>query len=307
MSEPFPLATYDGARPPAPSWFRKAIETPYRPRSVDVDGANICYQQWGSPDKPGLLLVHGDSAHSHWYDFIAPAFSDEYNVVAISLSGMGDSDWREAYSFDQYTAEQIAVMEDAGMFAHAVKPIIAAHSMGGLISIPTAHRCGNLLKGFALMDSSIHSPENIPERPVARMKDQLPLYSDQKSAMARFRLHPSQKCENHFILDHIARHSLKEVERDGVAGWTWKFDPSFWATMDWDDAEIWAMLKTETCKIAFVYGEQSALFTKKIKNDIASHVDVPMLPIKDAGHHVFVDKPLETIAKLRSIFSLWDE
>ena len=36
------------------------------------------------------------------------------------------------------------------------------------------------------------------------------------AALARFRLMPPQPCENLFLLDWVARHSLKEIEADGV-------------------------------------------------------------------------------------------
>ena len=45
-------------------------------------------------------------------------------------------------------------------------------------------------------------------------------YPDRETALTRFRLQPPQPCENQYILDYIARHSL--MAADG--GWTWKFD-----------------------------------------------------------------------------------
>ena len=61
----------------------------------DVLGAEVSYQRWGKRGAPGLLFVHGNGAHAHWWDFIAPYFAEHYNVAALTFSGMGDSEWRE--------------------------------------------------------------------------------------------------------------------------------------------------------------------------------------------------------------------
>src|SRR3954447_26955423 len=80
----------------APGWFVKAIETPFDTGAVVVDGARITYLLWGGDsDKPGIVLVHGNGAHAHWWTFIAPFLLEHYRVVALDLSGMGDSGHRE--------------------------------------------------------------------------------------------------------------------------------------------------------------------------------------------------------------------
>ena len=105
------LARYRGAKPDAPAWFNAAVETPYGEDFVDVDGVKVRYQSWGDPSLPGLMLSHGNGAHAHWFDFIAPALASQYRIIAPSFSGMGDSDWREKYSFERFADEQMAVCE----------------------------------------------------------------------------------------------------------------------------------------------------------------------------------------------------
>ena len=101
--------------PTIPDWFFEAVETEYSTHSVEVDECDVVYQRWGeAPDKPGLLLIHGMNAHSHWWDFIAPSFLGDYNVVATNLTGMGDSDFRYQYDSVTYAEEIVAVCDDAG-------------------------------------------------------------------------------------------------------------------------------------------------------------------------------------------------
>ncbi|SVE58074.1 uncharacterized protein METZ01_LOCUS510928, partial [marine metagenome] len=67
-------------------WFEETIKEIPKSKSVDLDGIKIHYLLWGDTNKPGLFLIHGYSAHAHWWDFIAPSFLEDYCVVAIDLS-----------------------------------------------------------------------------------------------------------------------------------------------------------------------------------------------------------------------------
>ena len=65
-----------------PGWFKRAIETPFVNNNIEVDGVNIHYLSWGDDaDKPGLVFVHGNGAHAHWWTFIAPFFLVQGIVV----------------------------------------------------------------------------------------------------------------------------------------------------------------------------------------------------------------------------------
>src|SRR3954451_22766009 len=80
----------------APGWFVRALAAVPEHRCIEVAGARIRYRAWGPRDAPGVVLVHGGSAHAGWWDHIAPQLPG-HRVVALDLSGHGDSDHREAY------------------------------------------------------------------------------------------------------------------------------------------------------------------------------------------------------------------
>src|SRR5688572_46576 len=67
-----PLAHLKGAEPPAPAWFKAALADEPERSLVDSDGSKIELLTWGELGKPGLLLVHGNSAHADWWSFVAP-------------------------------------------------------------------------------------------------------------------------------------------------------------------------------------------------------------------------------------------
>ncbi|MDZ4761896.1 MAG: alpha/beta hydrolase [Alphaproteobacteria bacterium] len=301
-----PLAAYKGAAPPAPKWFLDAVATRYETGFVSCEGARIHFQRWGDRAKPGLLLVHGNGAHAHWWDFVAPYLVEDYNVVAMTFSGMGDSDWRESYTMDVFAREQLAVAEAAGLFDHAEKPIIVSHSFGGFVSVLTGAEHGDRFEGSVIVDSPINPPDRARTGPPAVRGGKI--YPTLEAALARFRLAPVQPCENHYILDYIARWSLREtpLPDGGAQGWSWKFDPSIWRhfTVSRPPQEL---LRETRCRIALFKGDRSVIWDDDVGDYMRGLLNrqVPLIAIPEAGHHVMLDQPLAFVAALRTLLQEW--
>ncbi len=304
-----PLRPFDGARPDAPAWFHAALADAPDRSFVEVEGARIETLTWGERGKPGLLLLHGNGAHADWYSFIAPFFSATWRVTAMSWSGMGASDWRDSYSIDQFGREALAVAEATGLFDGPEKPIVVAHSFGGGVAIRLASVSGDRLQGTIVLDNVPRPPHLRWKGPPDRADRAPPVYDSFTAALARFRLMPPQGCSNLYLVDHIARHSLKpEARPEGAEGWTWRFDPRLWQKMDRAVAmESELDLVAARCPMAFIWGEQSMLvpdegiaFTRQFITP-----GTPMIAVPDAEHHLMLDQPLATVAALRSVLSVW--
>ena len=300
------LARYRGAKPDAPAWFTAAVETPCDEHFVDVAGTRIRYQSWGDKTKPGLLLAHGNGAHAHWYDFIAPALAEDYYVIAMTFSGMGDSDWRETYSFPAFADEEIAVCEDAGLFDNGRKPVIFAHSFGGFITLHAAAQHSEKFSGVVIVDSGLRPPDDEWEGPPRRARGSR-AYASLEAALARFRLAPPQPCENHYIADYIARHSLKQIENEaGQAGWIWKFDPGIFMNFEFSKMST-NMLEDITCRVSMMRGKDSVLVSDRIWDYMRGlRDDMDMVSVPDAQHHVMLDQPLAFIDAMRDQLKRWN-
>ncbi len=283
-----------------PAWFTQAIAVPFEDRFIEVDGARIHYLAWNvDADKPGVVLVHGNGAHAHWWTFIAPFLLDHHRVVALDLSGMGDSDPRDGYSPEIFAAEVAAVMDDAGFDSQTV---VVGHSFGGFVTLKTGLQYRDRLTGVVLVDSAVRPPdfqwERDPRKSPVRPKR---TYPDFDAALARFRLMPPQECDNAYILDYIGRHSLVATE----GGWTWKFDDGLFAKFTFNVmADDLARL---SCRVGVIYGEKSYLFSQEIADYMFKVLDesVPFVAIPDAQHHLFLDQPLAFIAALRTLLAEW--
>lgn len=305
-SEAGPLGAYKGQRPAAPDWFETAISNRYETHFLERDGAKVHYQTWGDKTKPGLLLTHGNGAHAHWWDFVAPYFTDQYYVVAVTLSGMGDSDWRSVYDMATFSADQLAVAEATGLFDHAVKPLLVSHSFGGFVTMRTAGKYGDRFAGAVIVDSPVSPPDENNDGPPRRDRPNK-VYPSLESALARFRLAPPQPCQNHYAMDYIARHSLRESDDGKGAGWQWKFDPSIWRRFDMEGMSPSEMVKRVACPLAIMRGEDSAIMLDHVWQYMQELLgpDVPFISIPHAHHHVMLDQPVAFISALRTLLAAW--
>jgi len=288
--------------PNAPAWFRDALAVPFEDRRVDVDGCSIHYLAWGRPGRRGLVFVHGGGAHAHWWTHVAARFADEYRVLAVDLSGHGDSEARERYALEQWTEEVMAVAADGGILG---EPVLVGHSMGGFVTIATAALHAGELAGLVICDSPVTEPD--PEVESYRLRQAFGrprTYASVEEAVARFRTVPPQDHSLDFVMDHVARRSLRAVE----GGWRWKFDENIFVQFSTTMRSIaLPYLPQVTCRVALLRSERG-LVTRDIGASmfealgrVATVVELP-----EAGHHPMLDVPLVLLTALRTLLADWE-
>ena len=325
-----PLAPFHGVKPPAPKWFADALADKPEVSFVPVRGANIELLTWGPRGKPGLIFVHGNSAHARWWSFIAPFFAAEFRVAALSLSGMGGSDWREAYSFDLFAEEIFACGQAAGLFSAPALPVYIGHSFGGAQVLHSAVRHPERMRACILVDTGFGGPptpeefEKLRAEALARGEDvgawgprlsqrsgRNRVYPSLAAALTRFRFMPPQVPGNLFIADYIARHSLKQAplppaEEGSSQGWTWRFDPGLWTKLDRTGMAAGKDVQKAKVPLVHVYGDRSEIIRRHdFRGARGVPASVPSVVIPDSEHHIMVDQPLALVAALRALLRVW--
>jgi pimeloyl-ACP methyl ester carboxylesterase len=288
-----------------PSWFTDALAATPTSDRVDVRGCPIHFLSWGRPGAPGIVLVHGGAAHARWWSHLGPllAGDGQHHVVALDLSGHGDSGWREHYTLECWADEVVGVAGAAGMDR---PPAVVGHSMGGFVTIGAAARHGDRLAGAIIVDSPVRKPD--PESEEARGGREFQrrrTYPDLATAMGRFRLVPPQPPLPDHVVEHVARHSL--VERDG--GWTWKFDPNMFVRReDRQPGDYGAELERVRCRVAVVHGQRSSIVDADVTEYMAERLGrtAPFVEIPEAHHHLILDQPLSFVAAVRALLADWE-
>jgi pimeloyl-ACP methyl ester carboxylesterase len=282
----------------APDWFRTALAAPREHRNITVDGCRISYWRWGEGGQPGIVLVHGGAAHARWWDHVAPLLASQGQcVVAIDLSGHGDSARRETYTIERWAAEMLAVADGAGIDG---APVLAGHSLGGWAAVVAAAHHPDEVGGLILLDCRI--VDCAPEEQEARQGrafGPLRVYPTLDDALSRFRTVPGQDGNLPFLMRHIAVTSARRVE----GGWTWKYDPRIFHQRRPGSQE----LRQITCRVALIRGERG-LLTPAISSEMYAALGrrAPVVEIPLAGHHLMLDQPLSLVAAMRALLADWD-
>ena len=279
-----------------PTWFTDALAQSYDAGEATVEGARINYRAWGKPGRPVAVLVHGGAAHAGWWDHIGPLLTDGHRVVAIDLSGHGDSDHRPSYSLQMWAAEVLAVAKQES----DAMPIVFGHSMGGFVALTTAKLFGDQLRGVVAIDSPVQDLSSEAKAWIAsgRHVPGNKIYPTRDAILARFRTLPEDDSTLGFAREHIAAGSIKEVE----GGWTWKFDPNIFFRSRMEPEE----LAQAACNVALIRGERG-IATSDITDVVSERLggNVPVTVIRDAGHHIMLEQPVALLAALQTLLGQW--
>lgn len=266
------------------------------PRSfdVDVDGAPIACRGWNldATHLPGIVLVHGFRAHAHWWDHIAPSFADRYRVVALSLSGMGDSGRRERYSRGQFARDILGVAAACGFSPMT----IIAHSFGSMGALLAAKRAPEQVQRLIMIDAGIQTDEE-PDHQIPVFATRV--YPTRDEVLGRFRLLPQGAFPDPAIRDYVGQHSVKPVE----GGWTWKFDEALPVSMNQDVFRD--EMRDIPVPVDIVLGELTSIMTPP--RLAAALVMCPQagLPVvvPASEHHVMIEQPIALISALRGLLA----
>jgi len=283
-----------------PKWFKKNLTVQCQFKRATVRNCSIHYSVWGDSSRPGLVLVHGGLAHWHWWQMLAPFWTERYCVIALDLSGHGSSEWRDGYDAEIWAEEIVTAMEVADVKGPSV---VVGHSLGGLLSLTAAAKHPRRFKGLIIVDSPVLNFEQ--SKGEGRRGNSylhvLP-YPNLELAKKRFRLVPAQPIGEPGIVDFLAEKSLKQVSE----GWIWKFDPSVFVGVkrpEWID-----LFPQVLCPTAFIRGVHSSIATPEMCEALTLRFPnrLAMVDIPEAHHHLMVDQPLALVASINALLATWE-
>lgn len=303
VEQPTPRSEESGIE----EWFEAALRREPERLSVPVEGVEIETLVWGKEGAPGILLIHGLNAHADWWAHIAPDLAKQFRVAAVTLSFAGPR-WRERYSYEGFANELWACAQAASLYASGQPPAFVGHSFGGNQVVYTARRFPERLSSGILVDCGIVLPPENYRAPRAYLEQEKLLSAGRahrifetiEDAVAHFRLAVTQACDNPFIVEHVARKSLRAVapddnDRDARREWTWRYDPQ--VSSKWDSSRTAPLSAARPPPVTHVWGERSARTAAFA--DAPSLLDMRRVGIPMAGHHVMLDQPVALISVLR--------
>ena len=264
-----------------------------RHRTFDLGALTLHGLEWGSPGRPGLLLLHGGAAHAHWFDRVAGAFADRFHVVSLDQRGHGESHWPSppAYATEDFAGDLLAVADQLGWD----RLVLAGHSMGGLNSLAFSAWHPERVRGLAILDSRPVIPPDRLNQMHERGRRALRVHPTPEAAVTSFRLLPRDTVADPALLAHLARSGI--VQRNG--GWVFRFDPA--TNEQRKPVDGWTLVDRIVAPTLILRAEHSPGLTREIADRLRGAIKgATLLEIPGAYHHVTLDNPAAVVTALES-------
>jgi pimeloyl-ACP methyl ester carboxylesterase len=268
------------------------------------------YVDWGNPDAPPLILVHGGRDHCRNWDWVAQDLRRDFHVIAPDLRGHGDSAYSPSGDYSMsafvYDLAQLIHRQDLAPTR------IVAHSLGGGIALRYAGIYPeNVVKLVAIegMGPSPQMRARRAQRAVAeRMRDwidteralagRLPKrYASIEDALDRMRK------ENAHLSPEQARYlTVHGVSQNEDGTYSWKFDNYVRSFSPVDltaeeQGELWSNIR---CPTLLVYGRESWASNPEEDGRVAYFSNARVSAFEGAGHWVHHDRLEGFLAEVRA-------
>lgn len=270
------------------------------------------YVDWGNPDAPPMLMVHGGRDHCRNWDWVAERFRDDYHIIAPDLRGHGDSQWMSGGSYNQ-----IDYVYDIAQLLHQkdVSPVtIIGHSLGGSIAMQYTALYPDRVKKLVSIEGMGPPPAVVASMVNQPMTSRLLTWVDglrQLSARS-VKKYPTlqaalerMQSENPHLSDDQARHlTIHGSSQNEDGTFSWKFDNyvRVFPPGGIPSEEQWEMFGRITCPTLLVHGLESWA-TDPQADSRTDHFNCPVQVegVADAGHWVHHDQ-LEVFVEAVSRF-----
>lgn len=254
---------------------------------INSEGLALHTLEWGNPEAPAVVMLHGLRAYGYWFEEFAEAASDKFRLIALDQRGRGASAWAPQghYTTDHYVKDIQALVEQKKLKHFG----LIGHSMGGTNSLNYAATQPAELASLVIVDSS---PELDP-RGLTRIREEMGRTpkSFATRADARAFLREMHSRASGRSIDTRVTWMLRE---DADGQWQWRIDPSiFDPRMTPDPAKrSWDALAKVTCPTLLVRGGITDLMTTDCaQRVVAALAKGEFAEVPNAGHMVVEDNP----------------
>jgi pimeloyl-ACP methyl ester carboxylesterase len=268
-----------------------------RTQALQVNGLRLLCREWGRPEAPALVLLHGLRGFSGTWRALAAALGDRYRLIAYDQRGRGESDWdpQRNYYTDAYLSDLESVVDQLDLPRFA----LLGHSMGGTTSYVYAARHPERLAALVIEDIAPGSSASGPgaQRIVKEMQTLPSSFASWTEARAYWeKLRPSLSAA-------ALEQRLLESMREGPAGRIeWRYDAEgIRATRIAPDpsrsVDLWPVIERIQTPTLIIHGGASDFCPASTVAAVCSrNSNIRAVSVAGAGHYVHDDAPGEFLA-----------
>ena len=259
---------------------------------VDANGLRLHYVDWGNPNRPNLLLVHGWDGTARYWDLVAPVFRERFHVVALTLKGRGksDDDPTGKYRFEDYITDIWEATQQLGLR----RLIFVGASLGGLLLLPYAAQHPEQVENAVQVDVGARVG---PEQPRADVRapptapDQFDSLQDAEAWLRQAPIHVNIPSEGMSI---ILREHFRQTS-DGK--WTWTYAHKLRAVRRGQSTDVefptqWHILSQVSCPVLLIRCDRAdSLPTEVAERTRKGLPNATVVEIHGSHHYPFLEVP----------------
>lgn len=195
---------------------------------------SLSYVEWGDPDGPPLLLVHGGRDQKRSWDRVAARLGKSYRVVAHDLRGHGESDWVSDgdYGVMDHVFDLASLVDHLGLDRFT----LLGHSLGGNIVLRYAGLYPDKIEKLIAIEGLGPSPKMLAERQAQPVTERLTHWIDQRRTLsgraprimatvaeAKARMQAAFPHLPDDLIQHLTETGVR-TNQDGTVSWA--YDPA---------------------------------------------------------------------------------
>ncbi len=247
------------------------------------------YLEWGSPDSPTVVLLHGFAQTAHSWDFVSLSLADRYHVVSVDARGHGDSDWAEnaAYSTADHRRDVRALVKHLNS-----SPLtLIGLSMGGGTAYSSAAESPDDFRAVVIVDTGpVGNPAGRDRiRNFARLPDELDTLDE---FVKRIHAYVPDR-----PIEQVRTTVVYNVRQNDAGKWTWKYDKALRdpnrPRQGIPTEQAWAYLASIRCPALLIRGAQSDVLQSETARKMEQVMrDCTLVTVDAARHLVPGDNPV---------------
>lgn len=241
--------------------------------AISKDGSRIEYDLCGKGNL-AIIFIHGWGGNKSYWKQQLNQFSNHFKVLALDLSGFGESDNRRTnWTMTSFGEDVIAVINKLKI----KKVILVGHSMGGAVAIESAKMLPDKITGIVLVDIFQNIDATYSEEKIRAL-------SQSFMALANDPLIEKFKPLFKNNIEELSKRSAKLFENVQKVGWLESVD-NFWR---WSNIELKPSLASLKCPVISINSDDTPT------NIEAFQKIIPTFKVKiveNVGHQVFWEDP----------------
>lgn len=272
---------------------------------VTVNHLKLHYLDFGNPDKPPVILLHGLNSNAHSFDQLAPHLAATHHLLALDFRGHGDSEWGPP---DSYTPQNN--LGDIGQFLKALnidKAVFIGTSMGGAMAMIFAAIAPQCVEKLILNDSGAEIIMAPPPDPAEGPGLFATEFGSLEEAARRYR--ESYQPLTMLPLSAAADLTAHSVRKNANGTWRWKSDPALNSASSpgappTGTIKLWSFYEKIKAPVLIVRGGESDSLTREtVAKMLTVLPQSRAVEVPGVGHTPWLSEPIA----LNAIFEFLKE